>query len=61
MDFYSILGPNYIKMPLKGKRGGPVVKSTDCSSRGPGFNSQYVHGGSQLSVTPFPGRYNAFF
>lgn len=23
----------------------------DCSSRGPGFNSQHPHGGSQLSVT----------
>jgi hypothetical protein len=27
-----------------------VVKSTDCSSRGPEFNSQEPHGGSQLSV-----------
>jgi hypothetical protein len=27
-----------------------VVKSTDCSSRGPEFNSQQPHGGSQSSV-----------
>jgi hypothetical protein len=26
------------------------VKSTDCSSRGPEFNSQQSHGGSQPSV-----------
>jgi hypothetical protein len=26
-----------------------VVKSTDCSSRGPEFNSQQPHGGSQPS------------
>jgi hypothetical protein len=26
------------------------VKSTDCSSRGPEFNSQQPHGGSQPSV-----------
>jgi hypothetical protein len=26
------------------------VKSTDCSSKGPGFNSQQPHGGSQPSV-----------
>ncbi|EDL92826.1 rCG41153 [Rattus norvegicus] len=27
-----------------------AVKSTDCSSRGPEFNSQQPHGGSQPSV-----------
>jgi len=27
-----------------------MVKSTDCSSRGPEFNSQQPHGGSQPSV-----------
>jgi hypothetical protein len=27
-----------------------VVKSTDCSSRGPEFNSQQPHGGSQPSL-----------
>jgi hypothetical protein len=34
-----------------------VGKSTDCSSRGPEFNSQQPHGGSQSSVTG----YDAFF
>ena len=34
-------------------RDGSVVKGLGCSSRGPGFDSQYPHGGSQLSVTPF--------
>jgi hypothetical protein len=33
---------------------GLVVKSTDCSSGGPGFNSQHPHRSSQLSVTPVP-------
>jgi hypothetical protein len=28
-------------------RDGSVVKSTDCSSRGPEFKSQLSHGGSQ--------------
>ena len=31
-------------------RDGSAVKSTDCSSRGPEFNSQQSHGGSQPSV-----------
>jgi hypothetical protein len=30
-----------------------VVKSTVCSSRGPEFNSQQPHGGSQPSVMGF--------
>jgi hypothetical protein len=29
---------------------GSAVKSTDCSSRGPEFNSQQPHGGSQPSI-----------
>jgi len=33
-----------------GWRDGSVVKSTDCSSRGPEFKSQQPHGGSQPSV-----------
>jgi hypothetical protein len=33
-----------------GWRGCSVVKSTDCSSRGPEFNFQQPHGGSQPSV-----------
>ena len=36
-------------------RDGSMVKSTSCSSRGLGFNSQHPHGSSQLSVTPVPG------
>jgi hypothetical protein len=35
---------------MEGWRDGLVVKSTDCSSRGPEFNSQQTHGGSQPSV-----------
>jgi hypothetical protein len=31
---------------IKGWRDGSVVKSTDCSSRGPEFNPQQPHGGS---------------
>jgi hypothetical protein len=33
-----------------GWRDGSAVKSTDCSSRGPEFNSQQLHGGSQPSI-----------
>jgi len=33
-----------------GAGDGSAVKSTDCSSRGPEFNSQQPHGGSQPSV-----------
>jgi hypothetical protein len=36
----------------EGWRDGSVDKSTDYSSRGPGFKSQHPHGSSQLSVTP---------
>jgi hypothetical protein len=35
---------------LLGWRDGSVVKGTECSSRGPEFNSQQSHGGSQPSV-----------
>jgi hypothetical protein len=34
----------------QGWRDGFAVKSTDCSPRGPEFNSQQPHGGSQSSV-----------
>jgi hypothetical protein len=34
----------------QGWRDGSAVKSTDYSSRGPEFNSQQPHGGSQLSL-----------
>jgi hypothetical protein len=46
-----------IKENISGWRDDPVVKSTDCSSRGPEFNSQQPHGGSQPSVIG----YNALF
>jgi hypothetical protein len=36
-----------------GWRDDSAVKSTDCSSRGPEFNSQQPHGGSQPSVMEF--------
>jgi len=38
------------KKEIGGWRDGSVVKSTDCSSRGPEFKSQQPHGGSQPSV-----------
>jgi hypothetical protein len=37
-------------MQIKGWRGCSAVKSTDCSSRGPQFNSQQPHSSSQPSV-----------
>jgi hypothetical protein len=37
-------------MFLPGLEDGSVVKSTDCSHRGPQFNSQQPYGGSQPSV-----------
>jgi hypothetical protein len=40
----------YIKILIWGWRDGSVVKSTDCSSRGPEFDSQQPHGVSQPSV-----------
>jgi hypothetical protein len=48
---------NRVRVSLKkhswGWGDGSVVKSTDCSSRGPEFNSQQPHGGSQPSVMEF--------
>ena len=38
---------------LGGWRDGSVVKGTDGSTRGPEFNSQQPHGGSQPSVMGF--------
>jgi len=43
--------PRAIKTSIHGGwRDGSAVKSTDCSSRGPEFNSQQPHGGSQPSL-----------
>ena len=39
-----------IKSRVVGWRDGSAVKSTDCSSRDPEFNSQQLHGGSQSSI-----------
>jgi hypothetical protein len=38
------------KKKAVGCRDGSVVKRTDCSSRGPEFNSQKPRGGSQPSI-----------
>ena len=40
---------------MRGWRDGSVVKNTVCSSRGPEFNSQKPHGGSQPSVMELSG------
>ncbi|KAM7339728.1 hypothetical protein ACRRTK_000343 [Alexandromys fortis] len=45
------------KAPAQGWRDGSVVKSIACSSKGPEFNSQQPHGGSQ----PFVIRSGALF
>jgi hypothetical protein len=42
-----------IKKKKRGWRDGSGVKSTDCSIRGPEFDSQQPHGGSQPSVMRF--------
>jgi hypothetical protein len=39
-----------LNLDYMGWRDGSAVKSMDCSSRGPEFNSQQPHGGSQPSV-----------
>ena len=39
-----------LKKEGEGWRDGSVIKSTDCSSKGPEFNSHQPHGGSQPSV-----------
>jgi hypothetical protein len=36
-----------------GWRDGSVVKITDCSSRGPEFNSQQLHGGFVSEATVY--------
>jgi hypothetical protein len=47
-DFEYILRDGTLKLHEFGTGEMAVVKSTDCSSRGPEFNSQQPHGGSQL-------------
>jgi hypothetical protein len=46
----TLKGRGTLLRSYKGWRDGSVVKSTDCSSRGPEFKSQQPHGGSQPSV-----------
>jgi hypothetical protein len=43
-------GKRGLKGQLRGWRDDSVVKSIDCSSRGPEFNSQQPQGGSQPPV-----------
>jgi len=40
----------WLRVLAAGWRDGSAVKSTDCSSKGPEFNSQQPQGGSQLSM-----------
>jgi hypothetical protein len=44
-----------------GWRYDSVVKSIDCSPKGPEFNSQQPHGGSQPSVMPHTHKINEYF
>ena len=59
LNITALPGPRLFKEDIEGGRGGwrnsSVVKSSDCSSRGPRFNSQDLHGSSQLSVISVPG------
>lgn len=49
------LDGNFKKQNERGLRDGSTVKSTGDSSRGPGFNPQHPHGGSQPSLAPILG------
>lgn len=42
-------------MQGSGWRDGSAVKTNNCSSRGPEFESQCPHGASQPSITPVSG------
>jgi hypothetical protein len=46
----GILLISALESQSQGWRDGSAVKTTDYSSRGPEFNSQQPHGGSQPSV-----------
>jgi hypothetical protein len=41
---------NFKKAILGGWQDGSVINTTDCSSRGPEFNSQQTYSGSQPSL-----------
>jgi hypothetical protein len=45
-----VKGYQYLRFASRELRDGSAVKSTDCSSRDPEFNSQQPHGGSQPSA-----------
>jgi hypothetical protein len=45
-----LINPGDQECHKEGWRDGSVVKSTECSSKGPEFKSQEPHGGSQPSV-----------
>lgn len=49
--FFSVIKNHTVGV---GEKALSAVKSTGCSSPGPGFDSQHP-GSSQLSVTPVPG------
>jgi hypothetical protein len=51
----------YVKDLFGGWPYGSEIKSTGCFSRGLGFNSQYLHGSSQLSVNSSSRRSNTLF
>lgn len=51
----SLTKEHKLKPQVRAWRDGSVTESSDCSSRGARFGSQYPHGGSQSSMTPFPG------
>lgn len=48
--------PSVYKTFEQGWHNSLVGKSIDHCSRGHSFDSQHLHGHSQLSVTPVPGR-----
>jgi hypothetical protein len=50
---YYVVDLQLLELRFRGWRYGSVVKSIDCSSRGPEFNSQKPHGGSQPSIMEF--------
>jgi hypothetical protein len=52
-DFWASEIGHQLRSLTMGWRDGSVVKSIDCSCRGPELNSQTPHGGSQPSVMGF--------
>jgi hypothetical protein len=51
---YVLFFLKYDSLFWKGSGGFLVVKSTGCSSRGPGFSFQHPHDRRQLPVAPIP-------